>query len=192
MNPKIVKQIKAILFRVGAAIAFLLLFILGSYRLLTWADKRAEVSWYQIRRMSHRQLDLVSKLASLVNEPFPGLTRPLQRLKISQGRLLESQVGLKAVVTQGQLREHEKSYSEMTADLRRILKTVSDVQPFGRSHPFQEWVGHYQGTEHLLTLEKRRYNDLAAAYNRIHETFFVSWVAEQFKLQSRPLFSIRP
>ena len=188
MNPKIAKQIKRVLFRVGAVAALLVLLILGCYRLLVWADRRAEISWRQIRRISQRQLDLVSELTSLVKEPFPGLTRPIRQLKDSQERLLESQAALRAPVTQSQLRGHEKSYSEMTTALERIVKTVSDVQPFGRNRPFREWVGHYQGTEHLLTLEKRRYNHLATAYNRIYEAFFVNWVAERFKLQGRPLF----
>ena len=189
MNPKIAKQIKKVLLRVAAVVVLLVLLMLGSHRLLTRADKRAEASWRQLKRVSQRQLELVPELASLVKESFPGLTRPMRHLKTSHERLLERQAVLRAPITQDQLGGYEKTYSEMTTDLERIVKTVSDVQPFGRSRPFQEWVGQYQGTEQLLTLEKRRYNQLAAAYNRMYEAFFVHWVAERFKLQSRPLFN---
>ena len=170
-----------------AALLFLLL-LAGSHHTLTKADQRVEASWRQAKRISQRQLDLVAELSTLVKESLPVLAKPLQRLNTSHGRLLKRQMALTAPVTQDKLREYEKSYSEMTSDLKRIVRTGSSIQPFENSRSFQEWMGHYQGTEHLLALEKQRYNRLATAYNRIYETFFVNWVAERFELQSRPLW----
>ena len=146
------------------------------------------MSWHQVKRISQRQLDLVAELSTLVKESLPALAKPLQRLNTSHGRLLKRQAALTTPATQDQLREYEKGCSEMAIDLKRIVKTGSGIQPFGKTRPFQEWMGHYQGTERLLALEKQRYNRLAMAYNRIHETFFVNWAAERFELRSRPLF----
>ena len=180
------KQLKKFLFGIGSATLLFVFLLFGSRHLLLQADRKTEAPWRQIRRLVQRQLDLVSELTLLVANAPPEFAKPLRLLKETDQafRQKHEAIAHSTSVTQSQLREYETAHRVMTTSVERVVRTW----PGASANQFQEWLGCYWGVQKLLRTEEARYNVSASSYNRLYGTFFLSWVAEKFKMHNRPTF----
>ena len=180
------KELKKFLFGIGSAALLFVFLLFGSRHLLLQADRKADAPWRQIRRLVQRQLDLISELMPLVANAPPEFEKPLRLLKETDQALRQKHEAVthSTSVTQSQLREYETAHRAMTTSVERVVRTW----PGAAANQFQEGIGCYRGVQKLLRTEEARYNASASSYNRLYGTFFLSWVAEKFRMHNRPIF----
>lgn len=156
-----------------AAIIVVALFYVGStYNALVSLDQAVDAQWGQVQNVYQRRADLVPNLVATVKGAanFEKSTY----LAVTQARAAVGQ--LPAAAVQGATHDPNafaqfaQAQDQLGATLSRLLVTVENYPDLKASQNFLTLQSQLEGTENRISVERKRYNDVAQSFNTRRDT----------------------
>lgn len=145
----------------------------GSYNGLVASSQAVDAQWGQVQNVYQRRADLVPNLVATVKGAanFEKSTY----IAVAQARAsvgsLSPQTVQNAVSDPAAMAQFEKAQNALGSSLSRLLVTVENYPQLKANENFLTLQSQLEGTENRIAVERKRYNDLAQAYNTRRTTF---------------------
>ena len=176
---------------VAVAVVLLLgLAVAGSYNNLVKLDEAVKSAWGQVENVYQRRADLVPNLVETVKgaaaferDTFTAVT---------EARAKVGQVNFGGVPNTEQFRQFQQAQDGLSSALSRLLVVVEKYPDLKATQNFQDLQVQLEGTENRITVERKRFNDAAQAFNTARRRFPTVLVAGMLGFSERPYFQATP
>lgn len=163
---------------------------LGSYNRLVGLDEGVKAAWGQVENVYQRRADLVPNLVETVKG-----ARDFERdtlTAVVEARAKISQINLGRVPTAGELQQFQSAQDGLSSALSRLLVVVERYPELKATEAFRDLQAQLEGTENRITVERKRFNDAAQAFNTARRRFPTVLFAGLLGFSERPYFQATP
>jgi LemA protein len=150
-------------------------------------DEAVKTAWSQVENVYQRRADLIPNLvetvkgvASFERETFTAVTEARSKVNnINMEGVLDSP---------GRFQEFQAAQGELSSALSRLMVVVENYPQLRANQNFLNLQAQLEGTENRITVERRRFNEAAQAYNTAIRLFPGSIVAGMSGFEKRDYF----
>ncbi len=168
----------------GAVVALLL--GLSSYNKLVNLEEAVKSAWSQVENVYQRRADLIPNLVATVRGARDFERETLEA--VVEARAKVGQVGFQGVPTPEQLSQFQGAQDALSSALSRLLVVVERYPELKATEAFRDLQSQLEGTENRITVERRRFNEVAQGYNAARRKFPTVLFANMLGFQERPYF----
>ena len=172
------------------ALVVLGLAVAGSYNRLVKLEEGVRSAWGQVENVYQRRADLVPNLVETVKgaaaferDTFTAVT---------EARAKVGQMNFGSVPNPEQFRQFQQAQDGLSSALSRLLVVVERYPDLKATQNFQDLQVQLEGTENRITVERKRFNDAAQAFNTARRRFPTVLVAAFLGFPERPYFQSTP
>ena len=152
-----------------AVIAILVIYSISSYNSLVSQDESVSTAWSNVENQYQRRADLIPNLVNTV-----------------KGYAAHEKETLDAVAEK--LQAYQKAQGEIGAALGRLLAITENYPDLKANENFQALQAQLEGTENRISVERRKFNEIAKSYNTTIRRFPKNIIAGLFGFEKRPYF----
>jgi len=91
-------------------------------------------------------------------------------------------------ITPDQLQQFQEAQGQVSSALSRLMVVVEKYPELRATQNFRDLQVELEGTENRISVERRKFNDVARGYNTYIRRFPQSLLAGMFGFQSKPYF----
>lgn len=171
------------LFLVGLVI--FAMFGVGTYNNLVKLDEGVKSQWAQVENQYQRRFDLIPNLVRTVQGAANFEKGTLEAVVEARSRV--GQVGMSAGGPPGTapdptanpqaFQQFEQAQAGLTSALSRLLVVVERYPELKANSNFLQLQSELEGTENRISVERRRYNEVAEQFNATVRRFPASLIA---------------
>jgi LemA protein len=176
-------------------VVLFLIFGVSTYNRLVRLDEGVKGQWSQVENVYQRRLDLI-----------PNLVRTVQGAADFERGTLEAVINARARATQPPagpggapppdnpqaFAQFEAAQNALSSALSRLLVVVERYPELKANQNFLELQSQLEGTENRITVERRRYNELAQEFNASIRRFPANLVAGMLGFRAKEYFKATP
>ncbi|HEY2476576.1 MAG TPA: LemA family protein [Candidatus Cybelea sp.] len=171
-------------------------FIAGSYNSLVKLGQAVDAQWGQVQNVYQRRADLVPNLVATVKGAanFEQSTyENVAKARASVGAI-SPQVVQNAINNPQDFQRYAAAQDSLGSALSRLLAVVENYPQLKATQNFQTLQAQLEGTENRIAFERRKYNEVAQAFNTKRDTFPTVMIAGLFggKFNEKPYFQAQP
>jgi LemA protein len=175
-----------ILLIVGAVIVVLVLVfgmgIAGSYNTLVNLDQGTQAAWAQVQGAYQRRLDLIPNLVETVKGAANFEQSTL--VAVTEARAKVGQVSAEAIGNAindpAALRRFQEAQAGLSSALSRLMVIAEQYPQLRATENFKGLQVELEQTENRISVERRRFNEAAQAFNTRRNSFPTVIVASLF------------
>src|SRR5690242_17007664 len=147
--------------------------MISSYNSLVGLDQQVQAQWGQVQNVYQRRADLVPNLVATVKgaanfEKSTYIAVTQARASVGQ---LSPQVIQNAANDPKLMAQFQNAQDSLGSALSRLLVTVENYPQLKANENFLTLQSQLEGTENRIAVERRRYNEVAQAFNTKRNTF---------------------
>jgi len=153
----------------------------GLYNGLVSAQEEVKAAWAQVENQYQRRADLIPNLVETVKgyaAQEKGVLEEVTRLRSQWGEARQS----------GDINKSLQAAQGMESALGRLMVVVERYPELKSNQNFMKLQDQLEGTENRISVERRRYNEIALNYNKKIRTFPGLLFASTFGFERMPLF----
>jgi len=169
---------KKILYAVLAVVAVILLYGGVVYNSLVGKSEGIDNQWAQVESQYQRRFDLIPNLVNSVK----GAMKQEQEVF---GKLADARTKYGGAST---VNEKAKAATEVESALSRLLVVMENYPQLKSSETVITLMAQLEGTENRISVERKRFNDMAMAYNLVVKRFPSKLVAMTFGFGEKNYF----
>lgn len=181
------KKNTVILIVVALILILLVSNAIGRYNKFVGLEEGVDVAWAQVENVYQRRADLIPNLVATVKgvaefekETFTAVT---------EARSKVNQVNLEGVTNnQAALTQFQNAQGALSSALSRLMVVVEKYPDLKANQNFLDLQTQLEGTENRITVERRRYNEVAQGYNTEIRKFPGSVYAGMFGFERKAYF----
>jgi LemA protein len=147
--------------------------LIGSYNTLVHFDQAVQAQWGQVQNVYQRRADLIPNLVETVKG-----AAQFEKDTFTQVAEARSQVGkvtaesMQNVVNDPQAFERfQQAQSGLSSALSRLMVVVEKYPDLKANANFRDLQAQLEGTENRISVERKRFNDAAQAFNTKRMSF---------------------
>jgi LemA protein len=184
---------KGLLLGCGGLIVLALLVALpavGGYNRLVSLEEGVKTAWSQVENVYQRRADLIPNLVETVKG-----ARDFERdtlTAVIEARAKVGQVRFNTVPTTGEMQQFQAAQDGLSSALSRLMVVVERYPELKATEAFRDLQSQIEGTENRITVERKRFNEAAQAFNTTRRTFPTVIVASLFGFAEKPYFQATP
>ncbi len=157
------------------------------YQQIPRADNAVSAAWAEVENQYQRRADLVPNLVATVQGYATHERQTLQA--VIEARAKATQVNINAdQLTPENLQKFEAAQGQLTSSLSRLLVVAENYPQLKANQNFLELQSQLEGTENRITVERRRFNEVAQSYNTRLRSAPTNFIAAMFNFKERPYF----
>lgn len=160
---------------------------IGRYNTLVGLEEGVTAAWSQVENVYQRRADLIPNLVATVK----GFAEQEQEvfIGVTEARSKVNQINLGGVTdSQELLNQFQAAQGGLSSALSRLLVTVERYPDIKSNQNFLDLQAQLEGTENRIAVERRRYNEVAQAYNTSVRRFPNSLYAGIFGFERKAYF----
>ena len=178
---------------VGAILAFVLM---GQYNGLVSGEQEVEQAWSQVQNVYQRRADLVPNLVATVKGSANFEQETLTAVVEARSRVGQiSQAATQEILDDPQkFAQFQQAQDGLSSALSRLLVVIERYPEIQSTVAFRDLMTQLEGTENRITVERRRFNEVAQAYNTRLLRFPANLVVRilGWHFSKRPYFEATP
>jgi LemA protein len=184
---------KGVLEGCGALVALALLVALpmiGGYNRLVSLEEAVKTAWSQVENVFQRRADLIPNLVETVKG-----ARDFERdtlTAVVEARAKVGQVSFRTVPTQGEMQQFQAAQDGLSSALSRLMVVVERYPELKATEAFRDLQSQIEGSENRITVERKRFNEAAQAFNTARRRFPTVIIASLFGFAEKPYFQATP
>ncbi|HXO16664.1 MAG TPA: LemA family protein [Candidatus Dormibacteraeota bacterium] len=172
------------------------LWVMGTYNSLVTLGQAVDAQWGQVQNVYQRRADLIPNLVATVKGAanFESSTyEAVAKARASVGQI-SPQVVQNAVNNPQDFAKYAQAQDTLGSTLSRLLAVVENYPQLKATENFQTLQAQLEGTENRIAFERRKYNDVARAFNTKRDTFPTVMIAGMFgsRFNEKPYFQSQP
>jgi len=161
-----------------AIIFILILSLIGTYNSLVKLDESVNSAWAQVEVQLKRRADLIPNIVETVKGYANFEKETLTSVIEARAKAL----GAKTVD------EKIAANNELGQAISRLLVLVENYPDLKANQNFMALITELEGTENRIAVERKRYNDLVAIYNKKVRSFPTLLIARIFGFEKKTYF----
>ncbi|HLE01007.1 MAG TPA: LemA family protein [Bdellovibrionota bacterium] len=150
-------------------------------------DEGTREKWSQVENVYQRRADLIPNLVNTVKGYAKHEATVLE--EVTRAR---SQVGQIKVEKPGDLAQFEKTQTQLTSALSRLMVVVEKYPELKADKNFLELQSQLEGTENRISVERMRFNEAAKMYNILVRKFPQAIIANVRGFTEKAYFASEP
>lgn len=164
----------------------------SQYNGLVKSQESVNAAWSQVENVYQRRMDLIPNLVATVKgvANFEKETY----IAVAEARSKAGQITISRDILNDPetFRKFEQSQAQLSSALSRLLAVAENYPQLKANQNFLELQSQLEGTENRIAVERRRFNEVAQAYNTKVRSFPTAMIARMFGFQQRPYFQAAP
>ncbi len=143
----------------------------GTYNRLVTAEESVKTAWSQVENVYQRRLDLIPNLVETVKGYAAHESETLE--KVIEARSKISQITLSPEILNDpqSLEKFQQMQGELSSALSRLMVISEQYPNLKANENFLALQSQLEGTENRITVERKRYNETAQAFNTLCRVF---------------------
>lgn len=162
---------------------------ISSYNNMVTLDENVKEKWSQVQNVYQRRMDLIPNLVETVKgyaahekDTFQAVTEA--RAKV--GGMVN--IGAEALKNPALFQQFQQAQASLGSALQRLMVVVERYPDLKANQNFLSLQDQLEGTENRITVERRKFNEAARAYNTYIKKFPKVIFARMFGFDERPYF----
>ena len=186
------KAIVAIVVLVGGFLV-LVLPLVGSYNRLVSSSEAVDSQWSQVENTYQRRADLIPNLVATVQGAANFERETLESITNARASVGRAQINAEDLPDNPEaFQEFQQAQDSLSSALSRLLVVVEAYPELKATQAFRDLQVQLEGTENRITVERRRYNQVAQDYNTRRQRFPTNLVAGLFGFDRKVYFESTP
>ncbi len=162
----------------------------GIYNNLVGLDEGVDAAWGQVENVYQRRADLVPNLVATVKGAADFERETLEA--VVEARSKVGQTSIQGAPTVEQMAGFQANQDALSSALSRLLVVVERYPDIKATEGFRDLQVQLEGTENRIAVERRRYNEVAQAYNQARRKFPAVMLAGLMGFGDKPYFKADP
>ena len=179
------KQLKTII--PVAIIVFVLAWGVYSYNSLVAQDESVSTAWSNVENQYQRRADLIPNLVNTVKGYADHEKETLQGVMEARSKATQMTISADALTSEN-IQAYQKAQGEIGAALGRLMAISERYPDLKANQNFRELQAQLEGTENRISIERRKFNEVAKNFNTIIRSFPKNLIAGMFGFEKRPYF----
>jgi LemA protein len=170
--------------------SILLIFLIGfsyyknGYNKIVNLEESVTQQWANVESQYQRRLDLIPNLVKTVKGYADFEQETLT--KVIEARAKATSVNIDANNLNAEtFQKFQQAQGELSSALSRLMVVVEKYPELKANQNFLELQAQLEGTENRISVERMRYNDNVAAYNKFIKSFMANLI---FRKSEKPYF----
>src|ERR1700735_3041641 len=154
----------------------------SAYNSLVTLGQAVDAQWGQVQNVYQRRADLIPNLVATVKGAanFESSTyEAVAKARASVGQI-PPQTAQNAVNNPQDFAKYAAAQDALSSSLSRLLAVVENYPQLKATQDFQTLQAQLEGTENRIAFERKKYNDVARAFNTKRDTFPTVTIAGMF------------
>ncbi|MGH8046915.1 MAG: LemA family protein, partial [Chthoniobacterales bacterium] len=175
------------------ALAVLVLFLVArsSYNSLVTLKQTTDQSWADVENVYQRRADLIPNLVKTVEGAADFEKTTLTQVIQARQQVTNVKLPSSAPDDPAAMQQFQESQEALSGALSRLLVTVERYPELKANANFQMLQVQLEGTENRITVERRKFNEVATAYNIAIKKFPTLLYAAALGFTPRALFTAK-
>lgn len=166
-----------------------ILWVISINNSLVRKEEGVKAAWSQVENVYQRRMDLIPNLVNTVKGYASHEKQTLENVIRARNQATQAtQQNAGAPTDAKKLQEFQRAQEGLGAALSRLLVVVERYPDLKANQNFRDLQIQLEGTENRITVERRRFNEVAQDYNSYIRVFPQSLVASLRGFQARPYF----
>jgi LemA protein len=176
----------------AAVIGVLVLVGVGQYNGLVAAEQGVTRAWADVENVYQRRADLIPNLVATVKGSANFEQETLQNVIEARSRVgqISGQAAEQILNDPQKFAQFQQAQDGLSSALSRLLVVVERYPELKSTEAFKDLMAQLEGTENRVTVERRKFNEVAQGFNtrllRFPTNLFVRILGWHF--QTRPYF----
>ena len=180
------RSLIAILLLVLGIGAFAVVLFGGTYNRMVDLDEQVGEAWSQVENVYQRRADLVPNLVSTVQGAADFERQTFE--SITEARSRVGSINIEGAPSAADMQRFQANQDSLSSALSRLLVVVENYPQLTATQAFRDLQAQLEGTENRIAVERRRYNEVARAYNTARRRFPTLLVAGLLGFDEHPYF----
>jgi len=180
----------------GVAVAVFILIALifvfygiGSYNSMVKMDENVKEKWSQVENVYQRRLDLIPNLVETVKGYAAHERETLQAVTEARAKVGGTvKIGEEVLKNPAIFQQFQQAQASLTSALQRLMVVVERYPDLKANEGFLRLQDQLEGTENRITVERRRFNEAARAFNSYIKQFPRVILARMFGFNEKSYF----
>ncbi len=150
------------------AVALLLAFVgVGQYNQLVASEQGVEEAWAQVQNVYQRRADLVPNLVETVKGSANFEQETLTAVVEARSRVgqISSAATQEILNDPAKFSQFQQAQDGLSSALSRLLVVVEQYPELRSTVAFRDLMTQLEGTENRITVERKRFNEVAQGFN---------------------------
>ncbi len=149
----------------------------GIYNRLVGGDESVKSAWAQVENVYQRRLDLVPNLVETVKGYAAHEKETLESVVEARSKATQITMNADTISDPATLEKFQQAQGQLSSALGRLMVIVERYPELKADQNFLALQTQLEGTENRITVERKRYNEVAQQFNTLRRTFPNVWVA---------------
>jgi LemA protein len=175
---------------VGVGILVLLAIMgVGVYNGLVSAQEAVNSQWAQVENVYQRRADLIPNLVASVKGSAQFESDTLQAVVEARSRVGQVKLNAEDLSDPQKLQQFQQAQDQLGSALSRLLVVVEQYPQLRSTEAFQNLMNQLEGSENRISVERKRFNEVAQDYNTRLRRFPAALFARLLGFQSKAYFT---
>ena len=141
------------------------------YNKLVTADEAVKGAWSQVENVYQRRLDLVPNLVETVKGYAAHERQTLEAVVNARSKATQVSISPEVINNPDMFAKFQEAQGQLSSALSRLLVVIEKYPELKADQNFLALQTQLEGTENRITVERKRYNDVAQQFNTTRRVF---------------------
>lgn len=160
----------------------------GSYNTMVTQDEGVKTAWSQVENQYQRRLDLIPNLVNTVKGYAAHEKETLEGVISARAEATKTTID-PSNLNEESLKKFQAAQGELSSALSRLMVVMERYPDLKANQNFSELQAQLEGTENRITVERKRFNEVAQAYNTYIRSFPTNILAGMFGFFPKAYFT---
>lgn len=170
-----------------AVVVLLAIFCISSYNSMVSQDEAVGTAWSNVENQYQRRADLIPNLVNTVKGYAAHEKETFDAVVSARAKATQTTVSIDDL-TPEKMAAYQRAQGEIGSALSRLLAVTENYPELKANENFQTLQAQLEGTENRISVERRKFNEVAKAYNTSIRHFPRNILAGMFGFEKRPYF----
>lgn len=170
-----------------AVVILLAIFCISSYNSMVSQDEAVGTAWSNVENQYQRRADLIPNLVNTVKGYAAHEKETFDAVVSARAKATQTTVSIDDL-TPEKMAAYQRAQGEIGSALSRLLAVTENYPELKANENFQTLQAQLEGTENRISVERRKFNEVAKAYNTSIRRLPRNILAGMFGFEKRPYF----
>ena len=171
-----------------AVVLVLFFWVRGVYNSMVTQDESVKTAWSQVENQYQRRLDLIPNLVNTVKGYASHERATLEGVINARANATKTTID-PTNLNEESMKQFQAAQGELSSALSRLMVVVERYPDLKANQNFMELQAQLEGTENRISVERKRFNEVAQNYNTNIRSFPTNILAGMFGFQPKAYFA---
>lgn len=171
-----------------AVVLVLFFWVRGVYNSMVTQDESVKTAWSQVENQYQRRLDLIPNLVNTVKGYASHERATLEGVINARANATKTTID-PTNLNEETMKQFQAAQGELSSALSRLMVVVERYPDLKANQNFMELQAQLEGSENRISVERKRFNEVAQNYNTNIRSFPTNILAGMFGFQPKAYFA---